>query len=53
MVPYFFYSFWVFVNPQIPVWLSGYVGVAKCALFSALCVLVAWALGKAGIKLKI
>ena len=53
MVPYFFYSFWVFLNPQIPMWLSGYVGVAKCALFSALCVLLTWLLGKIGIKLKI
>ena len=53
MIPYFFYSFWVFLNPQIPTWLSGNVGALKCALFSALCILIAWALGKLPVKLKI
>ncbi|MBR6416201.1 MAG: DUF5009 domain-containing protein [Bacteroidales bacterium] len=53
MIPYLFYSFWVFLNPTIPSWLSGYVGVGKCALFSALCIATAWGLGKAGIRLKI
>ena len=53
MIPYLFYSFWVFLNPQIPAWLCGNVGAVKCALFSALCIFIAWALGKVGIKLKI
>lgn len=53
MIPYFFYSFWVFINPQIPAWMSGGVGAVKCALFSALCIFVAWGLGKVGIKLKV
>jgi len=53
MIPYLYYSFWVFLNPTIPLWLSGWAGVLKCALFSALCILTARALGKAGIKLKI
>ena len=53
MIPYVFYSFWVFLSPQIPAWLCGNVGAVKCALFSALCILIAWALGKLGIKLKI
>ena len=53
MIPYFFYSFWVFLNPQIPAWLSGNVGALKCALFSALCIWMAWALGKVSVKLKI
>ena len=37
MIPYVFYSLWVFFSPEIPLWLSGYAGVLKCALFSALC----------------
>ena len=53
MIPYFFYSFWVLLEAQIPAWLSGNVGALKCALFSALCIFVAWVLGKMGIKLKI
>ena len=53
MMPYIFYSFWVFLNPTVPDWLSGYVGVCKCAMFSALCIASAWGLGKAGIRLKI
>ena len=53
MIPYLFYSFWVFLNPRIPAWLCGNVGAVKCALFSALCIFIAWGLGKLGIKLKI
>lgn len=53
MLPYFFYSFWIFLSLTIPDWMSGWVGVAKCALFSALCIAAAWSLGKIGIKLKI
>ena len=53
MIPYLFYSFWVFLNPTIPLWLSGWVGVVKCALFSALCIFLTWCLGRIGIKLKI
>lgn len=53
MIPYLFYSFWVFMNPVVPQWLSGYTGVGKCALFSALCIATAWGLDKLGIRLKI
>ncbi len=53
MIPYVFYSLWVFFSPGIPSWLCGYVGVLKCALFSALCLACAWGLGKIGIRLKI
>lgn len=53
MLPYFFYSFWVFLSPSVPEWMSGCVGVAKCAAFSALCIASSWGLGKIGIKLKI
>ena len=53
MVPYVFDSFWDFFTPTIPLWLTGWVGVGKCVLFSALCVFCTWCLGKVGIKLKI
>lgn len=53
MIPYLFYSFRVFLNPQIPAWLCGYAGALKCTLFSALCIFLAWVLGKMNVKLKI
>ena len=53
MVPYLFAALWVFVDPEIPEWLSGWVGLAKCALFTAVCLGVARGLTRAGIKLKI
>lgn len=53
MLPYFFNCFWVFFGLTVPAWLTGWVGVAKCALFSALCIAITWGLGKLGIKLKI
>ena len=53
ILPYFFYCFWIFLNPTVPEWMSGWIGVTKCALFSALCIFTAWCLGKLGIKLKI
>ena len=53
MMPYIFYSFWVFLSPEIPQWLSGGVGLLKCALFSALCIACTWGLNQVGIKLKI
>lgn len=51
MVPYLFYSIWVFVSPEI--WISGWAGVLKCLLFSAVCIATAAGLGRIGIKLKI
>ena len=53
MVPYLFYSIWVFLAPEVPRWLSGWVGVGKCILFSALCIWTADLLGRIGLKLKI
>ena len=53
MMPYIFYSLWVFLSPEIPQWLSGGVGLLKCALFSALCIATTWGIGKIGLKLKI
>lgn len=53
MVPYLFVSLWIFVNPPIAPWLTGWVGVGKCALMAAVYIACAWGLTKAGIKLKI
>lgn len=57
MVPYFFYALRHFARHawdlDTPAWLTGYVGVGKCVLFVALCLVVTWALGKIPIKLKI
>ena len=53
MVPYLFIVLWIIVNPTIAPWLTGWVGVAKCALMAAVYIACAWGLTKAGIKLKI
>lgn len=53
MLPYFFYSFWALFAIAVPQWMTGWVGVAKSALFSAICIATAWVLGKLGVKLKI
>ena len=53
MVPYLFIALWVAVSPSIAPWLTGWVGVAKCALMAAVYIGCAWGLTKAGIKLKI
>ena len=57
MVPYFYYAIRHFVRHAFdldtPEWLCGYVGVGKCVLFVALCLVTVWALNKKGIKLKV
>jgi len=53
MIPYFYLCFWIFLNPVVPAWLSGWVGVLKCMLFAALCIATAWGLRKLNIKLKV
>ena len=53
MIPYLFVALWVFFNPAIPEWLTGWVGVGKCAVYTAVCLAIAWGLTKLGIKLKI
>ena len=53
MIPYLFISLWIFVNPTIAPWLTGWVGVGKCVLMAAVYIGCAWGLTKAGIKLKI
>lgn len=53
MIPYLFVAGWVLVSPSIPGWLCGWVGVAKCAVYTAVVIGLAWILTKLGIKLKI
>ena len=53
MIPYLFVAGWVLVSPSIPSWLCGWVGVAKCAVYTAVVIGLAWILTKLGIKLKI
>lgn len=53
MIPYLFVAGWVLVEPSIPAWLCGWVGVAKCAVYTAVVIGLAWILTKLGIKLKI
>ncbi len=53
MVPYLFIVMWLVVNPTITPWLTGWVGVGKCALMAAVYIACAWGLTKAGIQLKI
>ena len=53
MIPYLFIALWVAVSPNIAPWLTGWVGVAKCALMAAVYISCAWGLTKLGIKLKI
>lgn len=53
MIPYLFIALWVAVSPTIAPWLTGWVGVGKCALMAAIYIACAWGLTKAGIKLKI
>ena len=53
MIPYLMASLWVFVNPTVPGWLAGWVGIGKCAVYTALVMCVAWVLDRLKIKLKI
>ena len=53
MIPYLFIVLWLVVNPTPAPWLSGWVGVGKCAVMAAVYLACAWGLTKAGIKLKI
>lgn len=53
MIPYLFVALWIFITPSIPAWLTGWVGVGKCAIYTAICLGIAWGLTKLGIRLKI
>ena len=53
MMPYIFYSFYIIMSAGSPEWLSGWIGVLKCVLFSFLCIWTAGLLERLGVKLKI
>lgn len=53
MMPYIGLALWVIISPSIPDWLSGGIGVLKCALYSLVCIWLAELLGKINIRLKI
>jgi len=53
MIPYLLLSLWVFINPTLPGWMSGWAGVGICFLYGILCVAIAWVLERLHIKLKI
>ena len=48
-----FIALWVAVSPTPAPWLTGWTGVAKCALMAAVYIGCAWGFTKLGIKLKI
>jgi predicted acyltransferase len=53
MIPYLLACLWIFTDLEMPAWVSGWIGVAICALTAFLCIGITALLGKAGIKLKI
>lgn len=53
MMPYLLYSIMSYLHLPHPEWLSGWVGLMECALFSLLCIGCAALLGRIGLKLKI
>lgn len=53
MMPYLLYSIWGYLNIPHPEWLTGWVGLIKCALFSLLCTGITALIGRIGLKLKI
>ena len=53
LLPYVYYFAAEALGLSSPAWLTGPLGLVKCAAFSFLCIGTAWALGKAGIKIRI
>ena len=53
LVPYLYYSGAEALGFEAPAWLAGPLGLVKCAAFAFLVIGTAWALGKAGVKIKI
>ncbi len=53
MVPFLLEILWDVADPDLPSWLSGWVGVGKCVLYTGVCVAITWGLTRIGIKLKI
>ena len=53
LIPDVYYAAAEGLGLESPDWLSGPLGLAKCVAFAFLCIGTAWALGKAGVKIKI
>ena len=53
LLPDVYYAVSEALGLSAPAWLEGPLGLVKCAAFAFLVIGTAWALGKAGIKIKI
>ena len=53
LIPDVYYAAAEALGLSAPSWLEGPLGLVKCAAFAFLCIGTAWALGKAGVKIKI
>ena len=53
LLPYIYYFGAEALGLSAPAWLQGPFGLVKCVAFAFLCIATAWALGKAGVKIKI
>ena len=53
LLPDVYYAVSEALGLEAPAWLAGPLGLVKCVAFAFLCIGTAWALGKAGIKIKI
>ena len=53
LIPDVYYAVAEALDLSAPAWLEGPLGLVKCVAFAFLCIGTAWALGKAGIRMKI
>ena len=53
LLPDVYYAAAEALGLSAPSWLEGPLGLVKCVAFAFLCIGTAWALGKAGVKIKI
>ena len=53
LIPDVYYAAAEALGLSAPSWLEGPLGLVKCVAFAFLCIGTAWALGKAGVKIKI
>ena len=53
LIPDVYYAVTEALDLSAPAWLEGPLGLVKCVAFAFLCIGTAWALGKAGVKMKI
>ena len=53
LLPDVYYAVAEALDLSAPAWLEGPLGLVKCAAFAFLCIGTAWALGKAGVRIRI